>query len=248
MFQSSFFPQRKFRLTISSPSDSPVTFEVDPQKGISIVGTGLVVVGLLFAGTLLFFRELEINRRLEERVLELRTNEKIAKLLATTPAVPFVAQVPKVAPAAPIETAEVPELSAAVTVAARVSDTRITCGEGFCDAAVHLIPTAAGTTHGSLLLVLETELPHIGTAATAQPGQVERRVFHFYPTAPTQETFEKEEWKKATKKEFHFSRALTTKHQFQFDTVLKPLRLLIYVFDADAGLIQMEERTIHAAP
>ena len=77
--------QQNLFVLIHGGSGAPQSIRVPVKKLTSI----LTLVGLSFvitlAGTLLFFREIEINRKLQERLLDVETREKLAQVLGPAP-------------------------------------------------------------------------------------------------------------------------------------------------------------------
>ena len=237
----------------TSADEAPQAFRVTMRRVVAALWiVGLGIMGLLF-GFLFFFRELEINRKLSERVLELETTLALnATVRPTAPIMPAPVSTPvppsRAAPAESFnETATEREPAAVVppapshTVPARMSELFSECNDGVCDIRTYLIPTAPGTAEGSLALVLEEEVSRIGAA---DPNMPARRQFIYYPGFTTMEDFDAEKTASLEKKHFRFARALPTNVQFNVGKLNQPIAINLYIFDAEDNLVHHERKTI----
>lgn len=213
----------------------PVAIEIDLKRWTHLVLMVLGGVAILSLGTLLFFRELEINRKLESRVLELEVNETLQRL--GTPTRAAATQEPQVLSASPSEATGV-EVSA---VFAKISQLTFSCSEESCVGQVTLVPTTKGTAQGKLLLVLETEIPRIGAAL--HTTEVRRRYF-IYPGYLGADTFDSTQISHFEAKAFRFSNALQTSAQFEIGKVLRPIALNAYVMDSQGAIVSHERQTL----
>src|SRR4051812_25561038 len=68
-------------LLIQTNAGSPLSLRLNVRKVYLLAFLLSTVYLTTIAGSLLFFREVEINRKLEERVLELEMREKLSKML-----------------------------------------------------------------------------------------------------------------------------------------------------------------------
>lgn len=211
-------------------------------------------------GSLLFFRELEINRKLEEQLLVFQTKEKLVSL-GTAPARPLPGPgslisgtPPTPAAPAPEPTTErttsalasagpsVPVEPAAVTaVAARLGDLAVECFEEECQVRLAMVPTRTGTATGELLMVMETEVPRIGTG---NPTTQVRKRYFLYPGNTTRDELPDEALNEVQRKPFRFTRGLQTTATFTIGKLLRPLAVNVYLYDHDRNLIHHERKAI----
>lgn len=219
-------------------------------------------------GTLLFFRELEINRKLGDRLLEYETKEKLAAVgfspMRPTPVPNTVSGAPISAIPAPVAnvdratTAVPPPVTVASTVPsalpteavpvanavrARVGELTADCLEEECEVILSMVPTQPGVAQGELLLVLETEIPRIGTG---NPTTQIRKRFFIYPGAQTRDDLSQELLSDLQRKPFRFTRALRTTATFTTGKLLRPLAINVYLFDKDRTLIHHERKAIES--
>jgi len=212
-------------------------------------------------GSLLFFRELEINRKLEEQLLVFQTKEKLLAL-GTAPTRPLPGPgslisgtppaAPAAAPTAP-ETAErttsalasptlpnpAPEVATAVS--ARLGDLAVECLEEECSVRIAMVPTRTGTAQGELLMVLETEVPRIGTG---NPTTQVRKRYFLYPGNQTRDELPEEAINEIQRKTFRFTRGLQTTATFTIGKLLRPLAVNVYLYDHTKTLIHHERKAI----
>ena len=215
-------------------------------------------------GSLLFFRELEINRKLEERVLVFETQEKLAHLgAAPNRPVPSPGSLLSVSPPAPaavpsaaaetntdrttsaLASATLPnptsETPASAGIAARLSDLAVECGDDECSVRLAMVPTRTGTAQGELLMVLETEVPRIGTG---NPTTQVRKRYFLYPGNQTRDELPEEAITEVPRKSFRFTRGLQTTATFTIGKLLRPLAVNVYLYDKDKTLIHHERKAI----
>lgn len=231
----------------------------------------LLLCGVMFffsaTGSLLFFRELELNRKLSERVLELETREDLSHLgqpgrieseqrrevvaSRTTEAnAPLVAAAPERTTSAVTTSEGVPPTAVAPTttaasagsaVGARIADLVADCVDEDCDVKLNLVPTKTGVAQGDLLLVLEAEIPRIGAG---NPTNQVRKRFFIYPSGQSRDDFSPNQLAGLQKKPFRFTRALRTGASFSVGKLLRPIAINAYLFDKEKALIQHERKTI----
>jgi hypothetical protein len=231
-------------LMVQSTVGVPHAFRLDVRAASLIV---LMVSSLLLislCGSLLFFRELEINRKLVDRVLELEISEKLANLnsLSNT----LVTRMPT---GTAITTGEAihkdtpettPATNAAEATKARVGLLNVECASESCSVSLSLVPTEPGLVRGSLLVVLETEIPRIGTA---KASAIRERYF-IYPGETSMDEVSQEALLKIPGKIFHFSKGLQSTVEFNIGGLLRPLAVNVYLFDTEHNLIQHERKVI----
>jgi len=210
-------------------------------------------------GSLLFFRELEINRKLEEQLLVFQTKEKLLAL-GTAPTRPLpgpgslISGTPPAAPAAAapvVETADrttsalasptLPAPEAVAAVAARLGELAVECLEEECSVRLAMVPTRTGTAQGELLMVLETEVPRIGTG---NPTTQVRKRYFLYPGNQTRDELPEEALNEVQRKTFRFTRGLQTTATFTIGKLLRPLAVNVYLYDHTKTLIHHERKAI----
>lgn len=227
-----------------------------------IVNAALLLAGFCFVsftGTLLFFREYDINRDLEEQLVLLKNEQKLpstkprptatetAAVAVTIPKAP-VAPVATVAPTTPVVAAPVQNeaptrelLSQTKPSTTRIDELAVECASGTCNARVAMAATGSTVAQGALLLVLETEVPRIG--AGSPNAQIRKRYF-IYPSNEGRDELDVAKLATLPNRPFKFAKFLQTNVQFQFGKLLRPLALNIYIFDRDQTLVQHERRAI----
>lgn len=192
-----------------------------------------ITFGVTFFGTLLFFRELELNRKLQEHVLRLETEKR---LYQTYP-------LPERLLAAAGSTASLAPSAEGIAqeALARINDLRAECAEDACSIRLGMVTTQPGTASGQLLLVLETEVPRIGTA---NPNAPVRKRFFLYPGNSARDELDPNQLGSLEQKSFRFTRALQTSSVFKMGKLLRPLAINAYIFDTEKGLLQHERKVI----
>jgi hypothetical protein len=190
----------------------------------------------------MFFRELEINKKLESRVLDLETQKQLSDLMLSVSR--EIAQSSKAVPTAFSASKESPIIrksSSGVSIKTRIDDVQLDCNEGTCTVSVGLMNNSAGTTQGEILLVLEAEIPRIGTANTAQPV---RKRFFFYPNGEPQDDLDPEQIPTLPRKSFRLINFLRVTAPFKMNKLLRPLSLNAYLYDSQNNLIQHERKAL----
>jgi len=240
---------------LHSGSGDPLALRIDLKKTYLVVGVLSGVLLALAVGTLLFFRELESNRELQDRLLEVSLKERILhdsikwNSEAKTPApLNETAAIPReVTTEAKTESRETgkPETliakPAPAAVRARVAEVVTDCASGRCAVRLVLVPASSATVEGSLLVVLETEIPRIGTARATSSSQ---KRFFIYPGYQTKDELDLKEINRLTGKPFKMSRAVNTNIDFQFGELLRPLAVNVFILDAEKNMVHHERRAI----
>lgn len=254
---------RSVSILLHAGSGEPLAFRLNLRKAylFLVVVSGIFLT--LILGTLLFFRQLEVNRKLTDALLDSTVREKIlaenavsarveplamksvsavavsgeaigqgTRTVASAPAVPGVKE-PAVSPSA--------KPAAPSPVRVRVSEVTFDCASGRCNVRLVLVPTASTAIEGSLLVVLETEIPRIGTARATSNSQ---KRFFIYPGYQSKDELDLKEINHLEGKGFKMSRALNTNVDFQFGELLRPLAVNIFVFDSAKNLVLHERRQI----
>ncbi len=247
-----FWTRPHLFVQVHAGTGSPYAVRVNSKKLVGLVLFLGIAYCVFITGSLLFFRELEVSRKLQERVLEFETDQKLSqqiqlseRTVATAPIAGTAPMVlPKPATPAPITvapSAETKEVAAAGTVSARVADLVVTCAEDGCDAKVSMVPVSTGLAQGQLLVILETEIPRIGSA---NPGSNVRRRYFTYPSNQTKDDLSQQDLEKLPRKAFRFARALQTTVKFNTGKLLRPLAINVYLFDAAGNRTHHERKTI----
>jgi hypothetical protein len=258
-----FWTRPHLFVQVHAGTGSPYAVRVNSKKLVGLVLFLGIAYCVFLTGSLLFFRELEVSRKLQERVLEFETAQKLSQQIqlasrtvaasgmagvepaAPKPALPAApspvaaAAPPKVATTAPAEAAK---MAAPVgTVAARIADLTNSCAEDGCQAKISMVPVASGVAQGQLLVILETEIPRIGSA---NPGSSVRRRFFSYPGNQTKDDMTQQDLEQLPRKAFRFSRALQTAVKFNIGKLLRPLAVNVYLFDSAGNRTHHERKTI----
>ena len=229
-------------LLIQSHSGSPLSLRLNVRK-MYLLGFLLSTVYLTtFSGSLLFFREVEINRKLEERVLELEMREKLSKMLPAP-----VENVSR-----QITETDNPELlvdknalaDTATGIKAHIGGLNVECVTGRCGVKLDIVPLASGTAQGQLLVILETEIPRIGSR---NPTTEIRKRYFVYPGGKARDELDQADIISLERKNFRFSRALQTSAEFRIGTLLRPIAVNVYLYDSARNLIQHERKVIEAS-
>jgi hypothetical protein len=207
------------------------------------LATGFTLT-LASVGSLLFFRELELNRKLQDRLLELETREKIAAA-GPAPSVPA----PRIVAAKEPPPAEVPIVENDSIVpgmhasggVARIADINAECVADECQVKFAMVPVQPGTAQGQLLVILETEVPRIGTG---NPTTQVRKRYFIYPGNEARDELTQSQLVTLPRKPFRCSRALQTSARFKIAKLLRPLAVNIYLFDRKQTLLTHERKVI----
>jgi hypothetical protein len=248
-------------LSFQAEPHPPVFFRLSIQKLSLFAALFAFILTLSLTLSLFFFRELELNRKLEGKVLALETDNQLAQLqvgrasyvpqeikpstksLASVPAKkePVVSQPEPAAAPAVVAKPVVSEAAVSRPAQARVSDLTSECDEKYCEIKLSLMPTGSGTVEGELLMVLELEVPRIGggNAATAN-----RKQYILYPGFQSVDELSPNELQDFEKRTFKFGRGLQTNASFEVNKLLRPIAIHVYLFDTEGTLIQHERRTV----
>lgn len=221
---------------IHQGTGTPFAVRLDTRKLLSLCFLCFSLFFLFFLGTILFFREMERNRTLGSRVLELELKELVQ---SSTPATDATVSVPLVS-----ETKSTEESSFSGSdprVHPRLSELTVDCAASLCIVKALMVPGASGTAQGQMLIILEAELPRIGPRDPAT--QIRKRYF-IYPGYTSQDELSPETIESFDKKKFRFSRALQATAQFQIQKLMRPLAVNVYLYDDGNHLINHERKTI----
>jgi hypothetical protein len=234
---------------LHSGQGEPLALRVNLKKTyLFLASLSAIFIGLVL-GTLLFFRQLENNRKLREALLESHLREKIladtaksAQLIPVAVAVGSPGDTRDVASAPAVETSPEQKANAPVSsVRARISEVNSECAAGRCNVRLVVVPTGSTIVEGSVLVVLETEIPRIGTARATSSSQ---KRFFIYPGYHSKDELDLKSVGHLETKNFKMSRALNTNVDFQFGELLRPLAVNIFLFDNAKNLILHERRQI----
>ncbi len=239
--RNAFTLNRSVSITIQTLGQSapPYAARVDVRQVSRYLTFGAIFMAVTSAGTLLFFREMEINRRLQEHVLRLET-ERGLYVAHPLPQAPTRSAAEAVShPVAVEETSNAPASSAA-----RINELRADCAEGVCSVKLAMSTVRPGTAAGQILFVLETEVPRIGAT---NPNTPVRKRFFLSPGESAQDELDPNQLSSLEQKPFRFSRALQTTSTFQVGALLRPLAVNVYVFDEQKNLLLHERKPIAQA-
>ena len=246
--KSPLFAHPYLYLSLHTGTSTPYAVKINVKRLIGLLCLLGMSIGAAMLGSLLFFRELEVNRKLTEKVLSFETATALRSALEQREAQPVtpapeakegepVSQ-PRQVAAAPTQTAPVVSKT---TAQARIAALSTTCNEQGCGARLSMVPSGTGPVSGQLLIVLETEIPRIGTG---NPTSSVRKRFFIYPGNLTQDELEANQIPKFTRKRFRFTRALTTTANFPVGKLLRPLAMNVYLFDSEGNRTHHERRVI----
>jgi hypothetical protein len=250
--------RKTLQVVIHSGSGSPTAMQVHMPSLVGWLTTLMLVLLILGAGSLLFFRELEINRKLQSRLLVFETDEKLWQTswnnqiarnegVAAKPQATLTTSAPTVAPVAERSVnTETPAVVASTTAVAKISELASACTGEECQVRLSMSTTGTGMAHGYLLIVMEAEVPRIG-ANTTPEAQMRKRYF-FYPNQEPREELEPNSIAKLEHSAFRFGRALKTTANFKVGKLLRPLSVNAYLFDDKHALLQHERRAITEEP
>lgn len=233
-------------VTLKTRETEAVSFSVHMKSFVKCLSLVLFVFFAFGLGSLLFLRELEKSRKLEDRLLQMEIKTlltaQVPVVVALPPQAPKTIVEEKIAAPAKVETqppATIPE----TFVTARVQEFLPDCIEGKCTVSMSLTPSQTGVAQGELLVVLETEIPRIGTTNTNSPV---RKRFFFYPTAEPKDEITDAQIPTLKRKSFRFGRALQTSTEFSIGEVLRPIAVNLYLYDAKGELIHHERKMIQS--
>lgn len=261
MARKSPFPLKPHLFVLVHAGDGvPYAARLNMRRIARVVILGGFTFGLSVCGTLLFFRELELNRKLQDRLLELETHERLALLAPSAPMPRLVATSPVGEPAAPVPSAEsMPRTAKGDTegkdaaaesesekvnfsaVAARIADVSAECQAQDCVVKLSMVPVSPGHAAGQVVVVLETEVPRIGAG---NPTTQVRKRFYIYPGNEVRDDMPETDIPQLARKNFRFSRALQTTATFTVGKLLRPLAANIYLYDRKGTLVRHERKVI----
>jgi hypothetical protein len=242
-------------------NDSPYAISVNIKRiyvMLTFFSFGFLI---LFFGSLLFFREVEMNRHLEDRVLQLETRDQLWCANNPLPTGDGISgtqsgfRIPMALPNAFRAETSVPvarELDQAAPAAAvsndtfvkpRIEEFEVECTADSCSLTLSMVPTHAGVSQGRLLFVLESEVPRIGTSAVSSETQI-REKYMTYPGNLSMDSFSPEDIANQPTKPFHFGRALQTSAEFKVGKLLRPLAANVYILAPDNTLLLHERKVI----
>jgi len=206
------------------------------KPGLLLVLLSQIVLGffLCLVGTLLFFREADKNRKLKIEVQNYEIQAWISKnkLPDAEKALEASRDISKEGIKKPTTT---------LASALKVSEMTYDCAEETCYTAVNLANTGQGIYEGSLLMVLEALVPRIGAPIQ---DSAPRKKFLIYPGEKSLDEFDPSKTADLQKKNFKFTRALSTNHAFKLGKLLKPAALHVFIYDAKDGLVLRESKTL----
>ncbi len=258
---------RKFlQVLVYNGHGAPYALRLDVPRILSFLSLFIALLGLLFLGTLMFFREYEISRLFQERILALEVSgkHKLANEVATVvppPAAassgPAPASIPVVPPVGVVASAPAPAAPAMTTepapvglpafspVRARLTDLGMECKDKQCAVTVSMVPSRPGSAQGKLLLVLETQVKRIGTAT--HTDQTIKR-FIVYPGFEELDAVSPATLANFDGKPFKFSSALQSSVTFFVGQSLMPVGLDAYVYDTNGQLVTHRRRDAETIP
>lgn len=239
------------QIQIRAPGNPPYGFQLSANDFYTLaIVIGLGTLGLA-TGTCLFFREVEINRKITERLLELETILFLQNATRSVPVAPVIETSPgsgsmsdeHASPAAPLSLREPTAIAVPteLTVTAKLNELAAECSETMCSVSTYLTPSSPGNAAGSLSLVLEAEVTRIGGA---DPNAPTRRQFVYYPGLILFDEFDSDKAATLEKKSFRFSRALPTRVQFTIGKLHRPIAINLYLFDTENNLVRHERKPL----
>ncbi len=246
-----FWTRPHLFVQVHAGTGSPYAVRVNSKKLVGLVLFLGIAYCVFFTGSLLFFRELEVSRKLQEKVLEFETSQKLAQQiqLASRNVATSIAGPEPLAPARPVQSTTVTAappvdakaITTAASISARIADLVVSCAEEICSAKVSMVPVSTGMAQGQLLVILETEIPRIGSA---NPGSNVRKRFFAYPGNTTKDDLTQQDLDALPRTNFKFARALQTSVKFNTGKLLRPLALNVYLYDKAGNRIHHERKTI----
>lgn len=252
--------QNILHLFIQPTEGEPISFKLDLAEISKLIICISFVFLFLFWGTLFFFRELEINRNLQNEVLETKLQLQLKVLSEPQNTSPNrqlgyaitltedeglakdttgTERVNNTAINTPEQGSWIP-LPGAI-VSARLGSLSSECQADNCAVKIELLPAGNGVSQGELLLILETEVPRIGTRGVTT---LQRKQFIFYPGYASRNEFNSTDLSGFEKRPFKFSRTLNASVNFKVTKLLRPLALNVYLFDTRKTLIHHERKVI----
>lgn len=256
MIKGNSTPKNTIQFFVQPPEGNPVSFKLDLKQASKL----LVALGFafltLFWGTLFFFRELEKNRNLQAELLENQIKLQLNTFAPPPTSSPnrqlgyTVHLESDNASRSVSETNNTKDIQdqkeswmnlTSTPVSARLGSLSSECQFDNCSVKLELLPAGNGISQGELLIVLETEVPRIGSRAI---NAQQRKQFIFYPGYSSKEEFNNSEIANFEKRPFKFSKTLNASVNFKVTKLLRPLALNIYLFDTQKNLIHHERKVI----
>lgn len=231
-------------ITISKGSGMPYSFRLYPRSVLPWTSFLFLLILVLGAGTVLFFRELELNQHLIEKLTILETDQKLGDTIGSVTSAPTNDVKRATSAIAATRLSGVSSASTSVTSLPKVSELLVQCSDEACDVKLGMITSSAEGAEGSLTLVLETEIPRIGTSVS--PEALVRKRYFIYPSGETRDTLSQADIGQLAQKAFRFSRALHTTASFKTGKLQRALVLHAYIFDSNRNLVQHEQKVIQA--
>lgn len=215
------FLKEKITLSLHDGVGSPYVMQVKTGALLKFIWTLLAAFLVLFLGSLLFFRELQTNSTLKDRLFGLEIHGTGNVPVSNNVETSIISSVPKIAEALAECTAET------------------------CEAKVTLTPSRAGQSQGELLILLETQVPRIGTG---NPNTLEKHQFISYPGYVTHSELNLNTVDSLARKPFLFSKGLQTTATFGLGQWVRPIAMHVYLFDTGGSLIThtVKELNSHA--
>lgn len=249
--------EKMVHLFIQPSEGEPISFKLDLYQARKVITILAFTTLVFFLGTLFFFREFEINRKLQAAVLEANL-----KLQLKTISVPEIS-IPKRQLGYSVnfsedeelrktksmsETSEETDISkdswvnfSHSVVSARLGSLSSECQASNCTIKLELLPSGNGVSQGELLIVLEAEVPRIGARGI---NLQQRKQFIFYPGYSSKEEFKNSDISTFEKRPFKFSKTLNASLNFKVSKLLRPLAINVYLFDQKKTLTHHERKTI----
>ena len=244
------------QLFIQPVDGNPVSYKLDLKqvsKVVMLLGFAFLI---LFWGTLFFFRELEKNRELQEAFLEtelklqlktlsepsmLPPNRQLGYSVQLEPDSNLNLYNPSESSKNPSDQKESWMALTSTPISARLGSLSSECQIDNCSVKLELLPAGNGISQGELLLVLETEVPRIGSRSVTTQ---QRKQFIFYPGYISKDEFTNSELSQFERRPFKFAKTLSASVNFKITKLLRPLALNIYLFDYRKNLIHHERKVI----
>lgn len=253
-------PQNVVQLFVQTSHGDPVSFKLDLSRTTKLISLISLVVLALFWGTLLFFRELETNRKLQAEVLETHLKLQLQNLSNPELSSPnrqlgyTVNLTEDEALKKSISSEDSLNSNSASTgakdfwlnlsgstVAARLGSLSSECQTSNCVVKIELLPAGNGISQGELLIVLETEVPRIGSRGISIQ---QRKQFILYPGYYSREELNNSDISVLEKRPFKFSKTLNASLNFKVTKLLRPLAVNVYLFDSRKNLTHHERKPI----
>lgn len=197
---------------VQSPSGQTVSFQLNTQKLFLLLVASLLLFILLGSGTLLFFKERNTNETLSQKTI---LNH------VTSTSVENVKEQEKIV----------------ATSKPRIQDFSGSCHENTCSANLTLMAQEPLQSQGSLLILLETQPPQIGSGNPI--GKI-RQKYYAYPAQDVKENLLQDDVFSLKTKPFFISRSLTSKAIFTVGRFQRPIAFHLYLFNENHELIKQE--------